>query len=87
MTEPTDVAPPAPPYEPIACARYTEYEVAILHRQRLRLRWVDGNVVYEQPVMPLDLKTESHEEFLLCRDDRGHMHRIRLDHIHRAEPA
>lgn len=75
------------PYAPIACARYSEYEVAILHRQKLRLRWSENNVVYEQVVLPLDLKTEHHEEFLICRDDMGAPHTIRLDRIRRMEPA
>jgi Rho-binding antiterminator len=75
------------PYTPIACARYSEYEVAILHRQKLRLRWLEGNVVYDKAVLPLDLKTEHHEEFLLCRDDAGTAHAIRLDRIQRMEPA
>ncbi len=75
------------PYDPIACDRYSEFEIAIMHRQKLRLRWHDGNVFYEQTVLPIDLKTEQHEEFLICRDDAGQTHTIRLDHIHKKEPA
>jgi Rho-binding antiterminator len=87
MTDIDPHLPHAAPYEPIACARYSEYEVAILHRQKLRLRWLEGNVVYEQPVLPLDLKTECHEEFLICRDAVGAVHTIRLDQIHKMGPA
>jgi len=83
----TPAGPAAPPYEPIACSRYSEYEVAILHRSKLRLRWAQQNVVYEQIVLPLDLKTERHEEFLICRDEQGVLHTIRLDLIHKTEPA
>ena len=39
MTEPMN----QDPYSPIACARYSEYEIAILHRQKLHLRWHEGN--------------------------------------------
>ena len=48
---------PNTPYVPIPCARYSEYELAILHRQRLRLVWSDGNVIHDQTVLPLDLRT------------------------------
>jgi Rho-binding antiterminator len=87
MTDIDRNAPHAAPYQPIACARYSEYEVAILHRQKLRLRWLEGNVVYEQAVLPLDLKTEHHEEFLICRDEAGVLRTIRLDRIHKMDPA
>lgn len=80
-------APGSTPYTPIACAHYTEYEVAIMHRQKMHLRWHETNVVYDQIVLPLDLRTEQHAEFLICRDEAGTLHTIRLDHIHKREPA
>ena len=83
MTEPGN----QDPYAPIACARYSEYEVAILHRQKLHLRWHDANVHYDQVVLPLDLKTINHEEFLICRGDGDETLSIRLDRIQRMEPA
>jgi len=75
------------PYAPIDCDNYSEYELAIMHKQRLRLRWAEGNVVYEQIVLPLDLRTAQHEEFLVCRDDQGETRTIRLDHIQKMEAA
>jgi Rho-binding antiterminator len=83
MTESDDPKP----YTPIGCDNYSEYELAIMHRQRLHLRWRDDNVVYDQTVLPLDLKTAQHEEFLVCRDDNGATHTIRLDRIHKMEAA
>jgi len=83
MTEPHD----QDPYAPIACASYSEYETAILHRQKLHLRWHDANVHYDQVVLPLDLKTVNHEEFLVCRTTAGDTLTIRLDHIQRTGPA
>lgn len=74
-------------YSPIACARYSEYEVAILHRQKLHLRWREDNVHYDQVVLPVDLKTINHEEFLICRGGTGETLSIRLDRIQRVEPA
>jgi Rho-binding antiterminator len=72
-------------YVPIDCDRYSEYELAIMHRQKLRLRWHDNNVVYEQTVTPLDLQTKEHEEFLICRGDDGALRTLRLDHIQKME--
>lgn len=77
MTEP-DLSKP---YVPIGCDRYSEYELAIMHRQKLRLRWRDDNVIYEQDVLPTNLKTADHEEFLICRGDDGTVHTVRLDRI------
>lgn len=83
MTEPGS----RKPYAPIGCDSYSEYELAIMHRQRLRLRWQEENVVYRQTVLPVDLRTVQHEEFLICRDDNGETHRIRLDRIQKMENA
>ncbi len=81
MTEPTT------DYVPIACDLHSEYELAILHRRSLHLVWSDNNVIHDEVVLPLDLKTEHHEEFLLCRGKDGSTHRIRLDHIRRMKVA
>ena len=83
MTEPQN----PDPYAPIGCGRYSEYEVAILHRQKLHLRWREDNVLHDQVVLPLDLKTINHEEFLICRGTQGPDLSIRLDRIQRMELA
>jgi Rho-binding antiterminator len=76
-----------PDYRPIACDLYSEYELAILHRQQLRLTWVADNVIYNQVVQPLDLKTENKQEFLLCQTEAGKALRIRLDYVRKMEAA
>ncbi len=53
-------------YVPIACSLHSEYELAILHRQPLRLVWNEGNVIHDEVVLPLDLKTERRDD---SRDD------------------
>ncbi|MCR4301640.1 MAG: hypothetical protein NUV51_08515 [Sulfuricaulis sp.] len=83
MTEPEN----QDPYTPIACGRYSEYELAILRRQMLHLHWHVDNVHYDQVVLPLDLKTANHEEFLIFRGTTGTTLTIRLDRILRMEPA
>ena len=70
-------------YKPIACGLYSEYEVAIMHRETLRLRWRDaGGMDHIDRVMPTDLQTRNHCEYLIatdCADDSRL--EIRLDHI------
>jgi Rho-binding antiterminator len=76
-----------PDYRPIACDLYSEYELAILQRRRLRLTWNADNVVHTRVVRPLDLKTENKQEFLLCETDTGEPLRIRLDQVRNMELA
>lgn len=83
MTEPRN----PDPYAPIDCARYSEFELAIMQQRKLHLHWREGNVHYDQMVLPLDLKTTQHEEFLICRDASDEILTIRLDRIHRMEVA
>ena len=80
MESPTD-------YRPIACDLHSEYELAIVQRRKLRLTWIEDNVTYNQAVLPTDLQTINHEEFLACRLESGEQHRIRLDHIRSWTPA
>jgi len=70
-------------YQPISCGAYSELELAIMHRERLRLTWVDGNVIHDEVLRPVDLQTRNHEEFLLCEDADGGELSIRLDRIRR----
>lgn len=75
-------------YTPIDCGTYSEYEVAILHRQRIRMTWQDeeGN---EQTdiVQPQDLKIEDKREYLIATGSDGSAKRIRLDLIRKAATA
>lgn len=73
-------------YTPIDCGRYSEYELAILHRQRLRITWRDeAGVVHVELLMPRDLRTERGEEFLVAEKADGSVIEFRLDHIRRTE--
>ncbi|HDP88638.1 MAG TPA: transcriptional antiterminator, Rof, partial [Thioalkalivibrio sp.] len=49
------------PYEPISCTLYSEYELAILRGQSLRVSWVDGRgVARVETLQPENLRTRSH---------------------------
>lgn len=71
-------------YIPIPCSQYDRYEVAIMHRRRLRLTWHVDNVVYRRIVEPIDLQTRDGEEFLICGKG-GETLSIRLDQIRKVE--
>jgi hypothetical protein len=58
-----------------------------MQRRRLHLVWDEGNVCFDRVVMPLDLQTLAHEEYLICRGDDGQTFHIRLDRIRRREDA
>jgi transcriptional antiterminator Rof (Rho-off) len=73
-------------YVPISCALYDTYEIAILHRQRLRLSWDQQGTIHCEAVTPLSLETRRGEEFLHARKADGTMQVFRLDQIRRVEP-
>ncbi len=74
-------------YRPISCDVYSEFELAIIRRQPLRLAWQAGDVCVVARVLPLDLETRRGQEFLHCRLPSGERARIRLDYIARMERA
>lgn len=71
-------------YIPIPCSQYDRYEVAIMHRRRLRLTWRVDNVIYRRIVEPIDLQTRDGEEFLIYSKG-GKTLSIRLDQIRKVE--
>jgi Rho-binding antiterminator len=69
-------------YTPIPCGLYSEYEVAIMHREVLRLHWRDDDGMdHIDRVMPSDLQTRNHCEYLIAEDSAGGSLEIRLDRI------
>ncbi len=75
-------------YHPIDCGLHSEYELAIMHRQRLRLCWQDPDgTEHIEVIMPLDLQTRAGEEFLIVRTAAGERLHIRLDRIRQAGKA
>jgi len=73
------------PYTPIACATYSEYELAIMRRVALRLGWLDEHGQQSIGlVMPLDIYTRERVEYLRVRNVDAREHEIRLDRINRS---
>ncbi len=73
-------------YPPINCNRHSEYELAIMHKVMLQLTWADETgQLHIGKVMPLDLKTQDKQEFLIGQSNDGEIHTIRLDKISRSD--
>ncbi|TCK17031.1 Rof transcriptional antiterminator [Thiogranum longum] len=69
-------------YTPIDCGLHSEYELAIMHGDMLRLEWHDESCQpHIEPVKPLDLQAHNSEEFLLVETREGEKLQIRLDRI------
>lgn len=70
-------------YTPIGCDVYSELELHIMHRERLRTAWrdVEGKVL-----LPKDLQTRQGAEYLLAETHTGEALELRLDRILRIEP-
>jgi Rho-binding antiterminator len=74
-------------YTPIDCELYSRYELAIMHRQKLRLAWRDPEGTYHlETLLPVDLRTRDHAEYLLSRTKTGRVIEMRLDRIIRMVP-
>jgi Rho-binding antiterminator len=75
-------------YTPIDCGLHSEYELAIMRRQSLRLAWNDARGTPHIGVYrPLDLHTRDGEEFMVVADADGTESQIRLDYIMSYNPA
>jgi transcriptional antiterminator Rof (Rho-off) len=69
-------------YKPVSCATHSEYELAIMHRQKLQLHWHNkaGNERVEE-VTPTDMITRNQAEYLLVKTNKHSLIEIRLDRI------
>lgn len=73
-------------YTPIDCDRYSEYELAIMHKRKLRVCWRDAAAVtHVETLLPRDLQTRQGEEFLIAENSAGERLEIRLDRIAEAK--
>jgi len=72
-------------YKPISCASYDQYEIAILHGSKMHLTWQTDNVIYDQVVTPLNLRTALGAEYLTLCLASGETAEVRLDHIRRSQ--
>ena len=72
-------------YIPIPCELYSNYELAILRRQPMRICWRGSRgVVRILAATPVNLRTRRRGEFLIVRDRGNTSLAIRLDRILRS---
>jgi transcriptional antiterminator Rof (Rho-off) len=70
------------PYRPIACALHDEYEIAIMHKTTLSIRWSDDTGVQHLAIiLAKDILVKDKQEFLLAETQDGKELSIRLDKI------
>ena len=74
-------------YTPIECGRYSELELAIMHKEFLKISFLgSGGIMHIETMRPVDLRTYKKAEFLIAVSLAG-IHRVlRLDRLHRFEP-
>ena len=70
------------PYKPVSCDLHSQYEVAIMHKNKLHLSWLsNGKTITESNISPLDVKTKNKAEYLIAVTATNKNLCIRLDHI------
>ena len=56
------------PYQPIACSLHDEYEIAIMHKKTISIKWTDDNGEHHtEKVLAKDILIKNKEEFLVAR--------------------
>jgi len=69
-------------YKPIACSLHDEYEIAIMQRKTLKIQWHDDNGVSDTgEVLPVDIRVQDRQEFLVAKTKENKTLTIRLDRI------
>lgn len=69
-------------YQSIECVLHSQYELAIMHQQKITLHWRDAeDNIYDDILLPIDLTAKNGEEFLIAKADNGKQYKIRLDRI------
>ena len=69
-------------YKPISCDLHSQYELAIMHKNKLCLTWVEeGESVTKTDITPVDVQTKNKAEFLIAKTPKQDELVIRLDQI------
>jgi len=69
-------------YIPINCGLHSEYELAIMHKTRVTIKWESPeNSEHSDTVIPVDLIIKNNQEFLKTINSDNVINEIRLDKI------
>ena len=75
-------------YKAVSCELHSQYELAILRKQTLRIKWLDSNGnAHASNLLPEDIYTREREEFLMTRNEKGEPVELRLDKITDTSPV
>lgn len=75
-------------YTPIECGLHSEYELAIMHKTKSILHWIDANNDKRiATVIPVDLFIRNKREYLKLTTDTNDILEIRLDKIIQLQPV
>ncbi len=56
------------PYQSIACSLHDEYEIAIMHKKHICIKWVDDiGEQHTEKILAKDILVKNREEFLVAR--------------------
>ena len=73
---------PGTPYQPVSCDLHSQYELAIMHKNRLCLTWLEnGEAATKTGVTPVDVQTKNKAEYLIVKTAEQDELVIRLDQI------
>jgi len=69
-------------HTPVDCDLHERYELAIMHRETLFIRWRDADgLTHLEHLRPFDLRARAGEEFLFARTISGEERVLKLDAI------
>ena len=72
----------ANPYKPVPCSLHDEYEIAIMRKKGLSIKWIDDSgVVHTGKILPKDILVKNKEEFLIANTQDNKELCIRMDKI------
>ena len=70
------------PYKPVACSLHDKYEIAIMHKKYISIKWLDDNGnQHTDNVLAKDILVKNKEEFLLATGQNNKELCIRLDKL------
>jgi len=71
------------PYQAISCDLHSQYELAIMHKNKLFLTWRNKEgIVTETDISPVDIQIKNKAEYLVAKKHgKTDVFLIRLDHI------
>ncbi len=69
-------------YQPVSCEQHSQYELAIMHKNKLQITYKDENCsTINDIVTPIDVQTVNKAEYLVALSSENKKFHVRLDYI------